>query len=245
MECGCPLPLKYARGRPSITTDPMPFNLNILGTRVTSIKMSSSSYRVRRATLDDLPKLTDLWASMHFATDDLGKRITEFQIAENADSELLGAVGLELVQKQGRIHSEAFTDFSLSDTLRPMLWDRLQSVATNYGLLRLWTQEHAPFWKQCGLTKADDETVQKLPVVWKTHGANWLTLKLRDDLNAIVSADKEFVMFMEAEKQRSLRTMQHAKILKFIAALIAFGVIAIALGGAFYLIRKRPNLMQR
>src|SRR5437899_8392350 len=100
--------------------------------------MNSSSYRVRRATLDDLPKLTALWASMHFATDDLGKRITEFQIAENAESELLGAIGLELAQKQGRIHSEAFTDFALSDALRPMFWERLQSVATNHGLLRLW-----------------------------------------------------------------------------------------------------------
>jgi N-acetylglutamate synthase-like GNAT family acetyltransferase len=213
--------------------------------RTLSRKMNSSSYRVRRATLDDLPKLTALWASMHFAPDDLGKRITEFQIAENAEGELVGAVGLELAQKQARIHSEAFTDFALADALRPLLWERLQSVATNHGLLRFWTQEHAPFWKHCGLAKADDETVQKLPLVWKTHGANWLTLKLRDDLNAIVSADREFAMFMEAEKQRSLRTMQHAKILKIIAAIIAFGVIAMALGGAFYLIRKRPNLIQR
>jgi N-acetylglutamate synthase-like GNAT family acetyltransferase len=207
--------------------------------------MNASSYRVRRATLDDLPKLTELWASMHFASEDLGKRITEFQIAENPDSELLGAVGLELAQKQGRIHSEAFTDFSLTDALRPLLWERLQSVATNHGLLRLWTQEQAPFWKQCGLAKADDDALQKLPPVWKTHGTNWLTLKLRDDLDAIVSADKEFAMFMEAEKQRSLRTMQQAKILKVIAALVAFAVIAMALGGAFYLIRKRPNLIHR
>ena len=182
---------------------------------------------------------------MHFATDDLGKRITEFQIAENAESELLGAIGLELAQKQGRIHSEAFTDFALSDALRPMFWERLQSVATNHGLLRLWTQEQAPFWKQCGLANADEEAVQKVPAVWKTHGKNWLTLKLRDDPDAIVSADKEFAMFMEAERQRSLRTLQHAKILKVIAALVAFGVIAMALGGAFYLIRKRPNLIQR
>jgi N-acetylglutamate synthase-like GNAT family acetyltransferase len=207
--------------------------------------MNALSYRVRRATLDDLPKLSALWASMQFATEDLGRRITEFQIAENTDSELLGAVGLELAQKQGRIHSEAFTDFSLTDALRPLFWERLQSVATNHGLLRLWTQEDAPFWKQCGLAKADDDTLQRLPAVWKTHGTNWLTLKLRDDLDAIVSADKEFAMFMEAEKQRSLRTMQQAKILKVIAALVAFAVIAMALGGAFYLIRKRPNLIHR
>src|SRR5205814_8131963 len=125
----------------------------------------------------------------------------------------------------------------LADTLRPLLWERLQSVAMNHGLLRLWTQEHAPFWKHCSLTKADDEALQKLPAAWKAHGTSWLTLKLREDVDTIVSADREFAVFMEAERQRSQRTMQHAKILKFIAALVAFGVIAIALGGAFYLIR--------
>jgi len=207
--------------------------------------MNSTSYRVRRATLDDLPGLTALWASMRLPPEDLGKRITEFQLAENTESELLGAVGLQMVQKQGRIHSEAFTDFSLADSLRPLLWDRLQSVATNNGLLRLWTQEHAPFWKHCGLVKADEAALEKLPAIWKGPAADWLTLKLREDFDALVSADKEFTVFMEAERQRTLRTIRHAKMLKIVAALIAFGVIVMVLGAAFYLIRRNPNLIHR
>ena len=207
--------------------------------------MNSSAYRVRRATLDDLPQLTTLWTSMHFSPDDLGKHVTEFQIAETAESNLVGAVGMQIAQKQGKIHSEAFSDFALADTLRPMLWERLQAVATNHGLLRLWTQEHAPFWRHCGLSKADPEALQKLPAAWKTTEADWLTLKLRDDLDSIVSADKEFAMFMETEKQRSMRTMQHAKVLKIIAALVAFGVILMVLLAAGYLVRKNPNLLHR
>src|SRR5205809_187432 len=164
--------------------DPLPFTC-----------MNSSSYRLRRATLDDLPRLTALWASMQFPTEDLGKRITEFQVAENTESELLGAVGLQIAQKQGKIHSEAFTDFSLCDSLRPLFWERIQSIATNHGLLRLWTQEHAPFWKHCGLVKADDEALQKLPAIWKGPAAGWLTLKLKEDLDVLVSADKEFSVF--------------------------------------------------
>ena len=207
--------------------------------------MNSSSFRVRRATLDDLPQLTALWASMRFPPEDLGKRVTEFQVAEAEDSALVGAVGLQIAQKQGRIHSEAFTDFSLSDTLRPMFWERLQSVANNHGLLRLWTQEEAPFWKRCGLVKAGDDALQNLPAAWKAQNSDWLTLKLRDDLDVLVSADKEFAMFMEAEKQRSLRTIQHAKVLKFVAALVAFGVITMVLLAAFYLVRRNPNLLHR
>src|SRR5215467_3924423 len=122
--------------------------------------MASTGKRVRRATLDDIGHLTALWQSMHFPVDDLAKRITEFQVAAEDDGKVLGAVGLQITEKQGRIHSEAFSDFALAENLRPELWERLQAVGTNNGLLRLWTQEKAPFWNRCGLSKADEETLQ-------------------------------------------------------------------------------------
>src|SRR2546423_11556340 len=115
--------------------------------------MNSSNYRVRRATLDDITELTALWKSMDFPADELSKRITEFQVAEAADGKLLGAVGLQITERQGRIQCEAFTDFALAEQLRPLLWDRIYAVATNHGLLRLWTNEKAPFWSHCGLVK--------------------------------------------------------------------------------------------
>src|SRR5262252_4052134 len=111
--------------------------------------MTASDYRVRRATLEDIGKLTELWRSMRFPAEDLSKRVTEFQIAEEAEGKLLGAIGLQIAERQGRIHSEGFNDFALAEQLRPMLWDRLNSLATNHGLLRLWTKEDAPFWNRC------------------------------------------------------------------------------------------------
>jgi hypothetical protein len=124
---------------------------------------------------------------------------------------LAGAIGLEIAQKQGRIHSEAFTDFALADQLRPKLWERIHAVATNHGLLRLWTQEHAPFWSHCGLGKPDPDALQKLPAPWQAQKSDWLTLKLKDEIEKLISADKEFAMFMDAEKQRTARAFQHAK----------------------------------
>src|SRR5688572_24083219 len=103
-----------------------------------------SNYRVRRATLDDISQLTALWKSMDFPVEELAKRITDFQIAEGPDGKVLGALGLQIAERQGRIHSECFTDFALAEQLRPLLWDRVHSVAINHGLLRLWTQEQAP-----------------------------------------------------------------------------------------------------
>jgi len=207
--------------------------------------MDSSNYRVRRATLDDLAQLTGLWQAMRLAVPDLGKRITEFQVAEGPDGKLVGAVALQVTARQGRIHSESFVDFSLADKLRPVLWERLQSVARNHGLLRLWTKEKAPFWSHCGLMAADAESMQKLPALWRTADGEWLTLKLRDDLETVMSLDKEFAMFMESEKQHTARTFQQARVLKIVATLIALAVLLLVLAGAFFVVKNNPRLLGR
>ena len=207
--------------------------------------MNSANYRVRRATLDDVAQLTALWNSMHFPAVELAKRVTEFQVIENAEGKLIGAVGLQIAQRQGRIHSEAFTDFSLADQVRPLVWERVQSVATNHGLLRLWTQEQAPFWKGCGLVKAEPEALEKLPPIWRAQSGEWLTLKLKDDPETAISVDKEFALFMQSEKQRTERAFQHARILKLIATVIAVVLLLLVLVAAVYLFQKNPQLLRR
>jgi N-acetylglutamate synthase-like GNAT family acetyltransferase len=207
--------------------------------------MTSPNYRVRRATLDDIGQLNSLWQSMNLPVEDLGRRITEFQVAEALDGKLLGAVGLQIAERQGRLHSEGFTDFALADHLRPLLWERIHSVATNHGLLRLWTQEDAPFWNHCGLLKPDAEALEKLPAVWRNNRPDWLTLKLREDVAEVISADQEFALFMQAEKARTERAFQHARILKGLATVIALILLAVVMAGAFFVLRKNPNLLHR
>lgn len=204
--------------------------------------MTSPEYRVRRATLDDVGQLAGLWNSMRFAADDLAKRITEFQVAEQAGGRLLGAVGLQISERQGLIHSEGFTDFAMAEQLRPLLWERLNSVAINHGLVRLWTEEEAPFWSHCGLTQPDAEVLQKLPVSWRSSKSRWLCLKLRDEPEAVISLDKEFALFMEAEKQRTARAFQQARILKLVATLVAVALFGAVLLGAIYLMRNNFQL---
>jgi|ERR1051325_2597390 N-acetylglutamate synthase-like GNAT family acetyltransferase len=207
--------------------------------------MDSANYRVRRATLDDIGALSALWQTMRFPVEDLGKRITEFQVAEGGEGKILGAIGLQIAERQGRIHSEAFTDFSLADRLRPLFWERLQSIATNHGLLRLWTCEEAPFWTHCGLVKADPEVLAKLPAPWRSAAPNWLTLKLKDDIQAVLSADKEFEMFMASERERTQRALKHARILKLLATLLAVAIFGLICVGAFFVLRHNPQLLRR
>jgi N-acetylglutamate synthase-like GNAT family acetyltransferase len=205
--------------------------------------VNGSNYRVRRATLDDIGQLTGLWRSMGFPVEDLARRVTEFQVAESAEGHLFGAVGLQIAERQGLIHSEAFSDFAFADHLRPLLWERLHLVATNQGLLRVWTREGAPFWHRCGMQRPEPETQEKLPAVWRGHTTGWLSLKLREDVEAVMALDKEFALFMLSEKQRTERTLQQARILKHLATLIAFILLILVIGGAFWLIMKNPHLL--
>jgi N-acetylglutamate synthase-like GNAT family acetyltransferase len=207
--------------------------------------MSSPPYRVRRATLDDIGYLLELWKSMGFPGEDLAKRITEFQVAESAEGKLLGAVGMQIVQRQGLIHSEGFTDFALADALRPLLWERLHSVAVNHGLLRVWTWETAPFWHRSGLQAAEPQLLEKLPTLWRNPEKSWLTLKLKEDVEEVISADKEFALFMEQERQRSRRTLQQAKAMKVLAMLISLALLGLIIAGAFMVLRRNPNLLHR
>jgi hypothetical protein len=207
--------------------------------------MNATKCRVRRATLDDVGPLMGLWQSMQFPADDLARRITEFQVAESPDGQIVGAVGLQIAEKQGLIHSEGFTDFSLADSLRPMLWERVNAVATNHGLLRLWTREQAPFWTHCGLIKAEPESLEKLPAIWRGESVGWLTLKLKEALEEIISADKEFALFMQSEKERTKRAFQQAKVLKAIAALIALALLGLVVAGAFLVLKHNPNFLKR
>lgn len=208
-------------------------------------RVSSSNYRVRRATLDDVGQLMAFWQSMQYPAENLAKRVTEFQVAEDANGKLLGGVGLQIAERQGLIHSEAFGDFSLAEQLRPLLWDRLNSVATNHGLLRIWTQEQAPFWHHCGLVKADEEALQKLPMLWRGPTSGWLTLKLKDDVETVLSLDKEFALFMESEKQRTSRVFQQARTLKILMTLVALGLLIAVVVWAAGIFMRNPQLLPR
>ena len=74
---------------------------------------------IRRATVDDLPALLDLWAAARLPGDELKDRLTEFQIVET-DGRFAGAIGFQVLRQHARLHSEDYVDFSLADTARDL-----------------------------------------------------------------------------------------------------------------------------
>jgi len=204
--------------------------------------MNPPNFLVRRATLEDLSALLQLWSSMRFDADALAKRATEFQVAEDSSKAVVGAIGLRIVGKQGHIHSEAFTDFSVADQIRPLLFDRMKVLANNHGLVRLWTRESAPFWKHIGLDPADAPALEKLPAVWKDLGSGWFTLKLKEDVEEILSENSAFALFAEAEKRRTQKTLDQARLIKGVATGIAVFLLVGVVIAAVYLLRRNPHL---
>ncbi|HEX4646918.1 MAG TPA: hypothetical protein VH598_15045 [Verrucomicrobiae bacterium] len=204
--------------------------------------MSQSDYRIRRATIDDLQTLTALWGKMHLPAAELEKRLTEFQVAETAEGGVAGAIGLEIAKQQGRLHSEAFEDFSQADVLRQHFWDRLQTIVKNHGLSRLWTQEPAPFWNRTGFADAEAAALEKFPQVWSALKGNWLTMKLMDEAATEISLDKEFAIFKEMEQEQRERTLRVARVVKVVAMLLAIVLAVFIIGYSVLALRSNPRL---
>ncbi len=206
--------------------------------------MNLANYTIRRATLDDLDQLTLLWQLVGLPTDELARRVTEFQVAVAPDGGIDALIGLQMVNKQGLIHTECFRDLSMATPLRPKFWERIQSLAMNHGLQRLWTLEQAAFWKNHGLMPADDTLIGTLPPAWRGASEGWLTLKLRDGLEQLASTNHEFAMFMAAEKERTARTIQGGKALKLVATVIAFALLIIVIAGLLMVAARNPGALR-
>ena len=204
--------------------------------------MADSTYRVRRATQEDLAQLKGLWTSMQLSVDALSKQLTDFQVVESADGTLAGALGIHILGPHARMHSESYRDFAVADELRPLLMERIRSLASNHGVFRLWTQEKSPYWTRNGFQPAQPDVLKKLPETWAPSGGDWLTLQLKDEA-ALVSLEKEMALFMETEKQRTAQTFRQVQTIKTISTWLAVVLAVIVLGAIAYIFLKNPGML--
>ena len=204
--------------------------------------MTTTNLLVRRATVEDLPRLGPLWQQEHLSVSDLEKRFKEFQVVEAVGGEMLGAIGLQVAGPDGRLHSEVFAHADQSNALREKLWERAQVLASNHGLVRLWSQLPAPFWQQNGFRSPSAEAEAKKPAGFTGDARPWLYLQLKDESAPVASLDKEFALFKESEKETTNRLFRQAKVMKVIAAVVAFVVFFMVVVWAFYFfkLQKRP-----
>jgi N-acetylglutamate synthase-like GNAT family acetyltransferase len=199
--------------------------------------MTPPEFSVRRATVEDLGGLKQLWERSGLQVLDLEKRLTEFQLAITPAGDLLGAFGLRIAGKEGQLHSEAFTQPERAEALRPAFGERLRSLARNHGLVRLWTREEAPFWLHEGFSEAEAELLKKLPPPFGDSRHHWLALQLRDEAVPPLSLEHEFEIFQQASRADTEEVMAQARKLRTAATVIAWvalGVAVVVVGFSFF-----------
>jgi N-acetylglutamate synthase-like GNAT family acetyltransferase len=205
--------------------------------------MSSSQLFIRRATTDDRESLKSLWRSMLLPADELEKRLTEFQVAEAADGQLLGAIGIQIFRQHAWLHSESYLDFGHADAARQLFWNRIQTLASNHGVFRLWTQESSPFWSQLGFRPANAARLADLPPEWQSAKGEWFVLQLKDEQAIINALDKDFAAFMSMERLKTERTYEQARTLKTIITVIGFTIAILCfIVVGYLLIHRNPFL---
>jgi N-acetylglutamate synthase-like GNAT family acetyltransferase len=204
--------------------------------------------QIRRATVDDLPALKSLWLAAQLPAAALENRLTEFQIVE-ADGVFAGALGFEILRQHARLHSEDYLDFSVADPARELFWERLQNLAANHGVFRLWTQESSPFWTHWGFQPANAEALARLPDEWKNpeghlgapqrRDGGWLTLELKNEDAVNTALTHQFGSFMAAEKNQTAQVANRARQIRAFFTVIFFVLAAISFAIIFYLLMHR------
>jgi N-acetylglutamate synthase-like GNAT family acetyltransferase len=197
-----------------------------------------NTYRIRRATSDDLQMLLTLWREAQMPALELEKRFTEFQVVEDEKGGLVAAIGLQIEGHIGRIHSETIADFSLADVVRPLLWQRFQTLVVNHGLYRLWTDETAPFWKKdAGFAEPSAKVRETLPTAFGAWHDKWLTLWLKDAPVFPEDIDKQFELFRQAGEAQRTRWTRSASVLNGVLLIGGALVFLLGIGLLIYVVR--------
>lgn len=199
---------------------------------------------VRRATVDDLAVLRMIWLSMRLPADELEKRLKEFQVVENADGNVLGAIGIQFSKQHALLFGEGFSDFSVADTARELFWKRFEALAANHGIFRFWTQETSPFWTRWGFQSANAEILSRLPEEWKASEGRWFTLELKNEEAVTTALGTKFAGFMDAEKKQTARVAEKARLVKNIIIVVGLTIGISCIAFAIYLLVHGNPLAQ-
>lgn len=203
--------------------------------------MENIEYQVRRATVDDLPQLRELWQQARLDAMDMERRFTEFQVAVDPEGNIAGAAALHIERQQGEVHSELFRSPELAFALRPLLWERIRNVAKNHGLLRLWALATTNFYREMGMQDPEPQTLAKLPPSFGHPQAGWITMKLKEEVLATATFEQELAILAQAQRAERDELMRKAQFLRtFAYILLTIAVIALAIFG-YFAIKKLPR----
>lgn len=208
--------------------------------------MNAPQRSVRRATLDDLPKLIPLWKLEQLPYAEFERRFKEFQVAESDTGEIVGAIGVQVIGMEARLHSEAFAHFDQADALREKFWTRIKVMGENQGWIRVWTELSSHTWRQLGFDPPNSEQLAHLPELFSQVGSGgWNVIQLREDKVGGPSVDAEFQILKMTYQEENERMMKRARTLRNFSIILAAGLVAWIGWWGMKLFKNRDRLPRR
>ncbi len=210
--------------------------------------MDPTSLSARRATIDDLPGLQALWIEAGQPWEELEKFLAEFQVVADESGTLVAAIGLVVEGTEGLLHTETVAAAAVeqADELRALLWRRLQIVARNLGVVRLWTAEEAPYWAT--------EFVPAPPEM--RHGANltflasqpdagWRVRELVDPVRAKQLVNEQLAIWSASRAQEREQFQRRTRTFMLFSLVLVAAIIGTCAWMIFRVMNAQPDLLQR
>ncbi|MDA1276045.1 MAG: hypothetical protein O2960_18670 [Verrucomicrobia bacterium] len=187
--------------------------------------MHPTKIQARRANLDDLPGLRDLWRNAKISELSVEKRFTEFQIVEEIGGTIIACAALEISGRQGKIHSWIPPNSEIHKHAEHLLWMRISALAQNHGLVRLWTLETGEFWKSHSFSGPNSTMRRNLPSPFGLDSRDWLFLQLRDDTAETMSVEQHLELFQETQRRVSEKMLSRIRVARLFAGTAATVVL--------------------
>ncbi len=208
--------------------------------------MEPPALSARRATVEDLPALQALWQQAGLPWLELERFVTEFQVVPSeVEGALLAAIGLLVEGNDALLHTEAVADSEQADELRATLWRRVQIVARNQGVQRLWTQEDADYWQASGFSKAAPATVAGATATFVDKSADWRICELIDPDKAKHLVDEQMAIWQAERAQEAEALQDKIRAFRTVAFGLAIMVTLVALGMLLYIGMRHPEIFRR
>ena len=200
----------------------------------------------RRATLADLPALQELWQRTGLPSLELERYVAEFQVVSGeGEQRLLAAIGLLVEGNEALLHTEAIADPELADELRAGLWRRVQIVARNQGVQRIWTQEDAEYWRTGGFGQPTPQELTGATASFVDSSAAWLVCPLGHPAKAGLHVNEQMAIWQTARSQETQEFQTRIRRFRNFALCVAALVTIAACALFLYVFLRHPETVQR
>jgi hypothetical protein len=132
----------------------------------------------------------------------------------------------------------------LADEARDLLWKRIQMMARNHSLDRIWTRLNAPFWRNLGFRLATADEAEAIPEAFGEPAGIHL-LPLRQGDASADAIEKQFAMLRALNERESEQLQRRVGVIKKLAIALTIMVSLLVVAFAVVALKYGPKFLQR